>query len=97
MDEFKENLDRWDGKLLLTQFATIFQVNDVMSDVLCLSQAYEWSVMINMIIFQQGKTIQDIMYEMSEKSSRDTFQKAEKAIKKSYQALLGFYVMIFAF
>jgi hypothetical protein len=48
-----------------------YYFSDLISDVLCLAQAFEWSIMINMIIYQNGKVIPEIMALLSEKSSRD--------------------------
>lgn len=42
--------------------------------------------MIHIIRFQNGKNINEIMFEMSEKTSRDKFQKRETFIRNNYIA-----------
>jgi hypothetical protein len=64
-------------------------VADFFSNLLCLAQAYEWAIMINMIIYQNGKNLSEIMYLMSEFKSREKFRNVESKITFVYYIIAG--------
>lgn len=53
--------------------------------------------MIHMISFQNGKSISQIMFLMSNKTSRDAFRKNERVIKYSVATLMVFSFFILTF
>lgn len=50
------------------------------SAVINIYQAYEYAIMINLIAYQKGKKVSDIMYQMSNKETRDAFRRRESII-----------------
>ena len=75
---------------MLAVNTSVYRLADLVCDVLCTAQAFEWSIMINMIMFQDGKMASEIMYLMSEKSSRDKFRSKEKKIQIVFYVIVVF-------
>ena len=50
-------------------------------NLLVIYQVYEWAIMINIILYQKGKSVNEIMYKLSNKVTRDEFRKREMMIK----------------
>ena len=51
-------------------------------------QVYEWAIMINMILYQKGNSINEIMYKLSNKVTRDEFRRREMIIKLVIYAIV---------
>ena len=50
------------GEIQLIVSATIIYFSDAVSDLLCIIQVFEWIFMINIITYQDGKLVAEIMY-----------------------------------
>ena len=59
-------------------------LSDFYSNLVCIAQAFEWAIMINMIVYQNGKTLSEIMHLMSEHQSRKAFRVIETKIQITY-------------
>jgi NADH:ubiquinone oxidoreductase subunit 2 (subunit N) len=46
--------------------------------------------MINLIVYQRGKDVKEIMFQMSEKKTRDAFRNKETAIKYFFFSVFAF-------
>ena len=62
--------------------------------MLLIYQAYEWAIMINLILYQKGKQVNEIMFKMSNKASRDAFRKREKCIKIAANSFIPVFVIL---
>jgi hypothetical protein len=50
--------------------------------------------MINLIIYQSGKEIPEIMFQMSEKKNRDDFRKKEEIIMYGFNSIMVFIIIL---
>ena len=62
------------------------------SQVLILLQMNEWSVMVYMIMYQNGKKMGEIVHDMSNKETRDVYRRKERSIMLLFQFLILFNV-----
>jgi hypothetical protein len=57
----------------MVTFVSLAKMVDAIGNVVVMMQIYEWAIMINMILFQNGKDISDIMFLINDKKSIDNF------------------------
>jgi hypothetical protein len=81
------------GQVSLIVDTSVFYFTDAIQDLIIVTQCFEWIIMINMIKYQDGKTVAEIMFLTSEKKSRDKFRNREGRIMKIYYVFSGFYLV----
>ena len=59
------------------------------NDSVILLQIYEYAVMIYIMKYQDGKTTSEILFKLSNASSRKTFYRGENALKIAFYFLLA--------
>ena len=67
------------------------------SNTLNIYQLYEWIVMVNMIAFQNGRTVERINYLLNSAEERKAYQRREYRIKLSIWCVICLEALIGAF
>ena len=91
-------IDLYYKKALLKFFivlSNITQVPEYINDILLIYQIYEWMIMIHMMVYQNGKQLQDIIYQISNYQSRQTFRRTEDICKYIIWLLVVIYTAFY--
>ena len=68
----------------------------MIDDIQLLTQGYEWSMMLFLMMFQNGKSLSAILGHMSNKDTFDKFNRKQDFITYSYYTLLFILLVVWA-